>query len=92
MSEMDERRKRCGDVLMTMCPEMLKPFAEMYLSSALAAVPDDELTRLDNALTDIRNMPDDESQAKALMELGSSLGGDFSQASAFLELVGGGTV
>lgn len=90
----DERAaaaQRVGQSLYAMCPEPLKPLAEMYLGAALAELPADQLAQLDDNMTRIAAMSDDTERATALVALGEGMGATQSDAAhAFLALMGEG--
>lgn len=74
---MDTHGQNVYNLLMGLCPEMLKPFAEMMLPNAISQMPDEQKLDLESQL--IANQDKgDKDNALMLIAFAKSLGADAS--------------
>lgn len=72
---MNEHEENVFNMLMAICPEMIKPFAEMMLPNALSQMKRDELFDLENKLIATKGKADTDTAAM-LISFAKALGAD----------------
>ena len=81
---MDEINQEVYVLLMRLCPEMIKPFAEMMLPAAIAQMEYDKKLELYGQLEALKDKPDQDN-AEMLILFAKSMGADPSMFSGLTE-------
>lgn len=74
---MDSHGQNVYDLLMNLCPDMLKPFAEMMLPGAISQMDEASKLDLESKLMDSKDKPDKDN-ALMLIAFAKTLGADSS--------------
>ena len=72
---MDKHGENVYQLLITICPEMLKPFAEAMLPTAIEQMEEEKKLELEVKLEEMKDKPE-EHQAEMLIEFAKTMGAD----------------
>jgi hypothetical protein len=72
---MDEHSENVYNLLMRLCPETIKPFAEAFLPAAVVQMEEDKKLELEARLEELKDHPEKDN-AEMLIAFAKSMGAD----------------